>query len=159
METASHYKRRKLRSLETFPERLRELRELRGLSRYRFVEVLRLNRACSARLETGVRTLSLATAVRIASVLDVTLEDLSQPAGTVLKAGKHSPLRLEARLFATNLMQRREQRGLSVGELAERSQVSYAVIHRAENEEGFPLFARVVRIAGVLGCTVDELLM
>jgi len=158
METASHYKRRQLRSLDTLPERLRELRELRGLSRTKFAELSRLNSAAPSRLETGMRTIRLAMAVRIANLLDVSLFDLCQPAGTVL-VGRKGKIRLNAQTFAANLIRLREVCGLSVGALADRSCVSYMVIHQAENERRFPLLARVVRIAAVLGVSVDELVL
>ena len=62
--------------MENFPETLRGLRESRGLTQVRLAELLEVSPRVYNRWETGAAAPRLDTLVRIADILNVTLDEL-----------------------------------------------------------------------------------
>ena len=58
----------------------------------------------------------------------------------------------------TTISVKRKEQNLTQAEFAEKLQVSQQIVARWEAGETFPRASRLVKIATVLGCTVDELL-
>lgn len=67
-------------TIETFPGRLRELRERKGLSREQVAVAAGTSSHSVAKLEQGTRSPSLELAWRIAQALGCSLDDLMKPA-------------------------------------------------------------------------------
>lgn len=63
-------------AMELFAERLRELRERRGLTQARLAELLEVSPRVYNRWETGAAAPRLDTVVRIADLLEVSLDEL-----------------------------------------------------------------------------------
>jgi transcriptional regulator with XRE-family HTH domain len=66
--------------IPTFPARLRELREARGLDRAALAKLAGTSEHSIAKLEIGARSPSLELAARIARALKCKVDDLLQPA-------------------------------------------------------------------------------
>lgn len=66
-------------SIETFPSRMRELREAKGLSRDQLAVAAGTSSHSISKLEQGVRAPSLELAWRVAKALGCTLDDMVQP--------------------------------------------------------------------------------
>jgi transcriptional regulator with XRE-family HTH domain len=66
-------------TIETFPARLRELREAKGLSRDQLAVNAGTSSQSIAKLEQGTRSPSLELAWRVAQALGCTLDDLVKP--------------------------------------------------------------------------------
>lgn len=68
--------------IETFPARMRELRESRGLTRDQLAVAAATSSHSIAKLEQGVRAPSLELAWRVAKALKCSLDDLVKPASS-----------------------------------------------------------------------------
>ena len=64
--------------MEEFPERLRRLRERRGMSRRKLSECCGLSKNMIARYERGERIPDLYSARELAEVFGITLDDLAK---------------------------------------------------------------------------------
>ncbi len=71
--------------IETFPARLAELREGKGLSREELATAAGTSYGSVYELEAGRRSPSLELAGRLADALGVSVDDLRRPAGTPAK--------------------------------------------------------------------------
>ena len=66
-------------SIDTFPARLRELRERKGMTREELAVAAKTSFHSVAKMEQGTRAPSLELAWRVARALGCTLDDLVQP--------------------------------------------------------------------------------
>jgi len=69
---------KKQKTLSNFGSRLRELRQVRGLSQEAFASQCGLDRTYISGVERGVRNISLANISLIAAALDVSISELME---------------------------------------------------------------------------------
>jgi transcriptional regulator with XRE-family HTH domain len=78
-------------NMEKFAERLKQLRSARKMTQTRLAQLLEVSPRVYNRWENGVATPHLDTVVRIADILDVTLDELAGRKETNGEAGIHNP--------------------------------------------------------------------
>ena len=80
-------------TIETFPARLRELREAKGWTRDHLAVSAGTSSHSVSKLEQGVRAPSLELAWRLAQALGCTLDDLVKPATVSADGPRNQPKR------------------------------------------------------------------
>ena len=78
-------------NMERFAERLKQLRSARKMTQTRLAQLLEVSPRVYNRWENGVATPHLDTVVRIADILDVSLDELAGRKATNGEANIHNP--------------------------------------------------------------------
>ena len=110
--------------MEQFPERLKELRESRGLTQARLAELLEVSPRGYNRWETGAAAPRLDTLVKIAEILNVTLDELVGRTEAISQVEIQNP-KLQALYREINRLSDEDQQALVIllDSLIKRSQM------------------------------------
>ena len=117
------------------PQRLRQLRESKGLTRQKLAELAELSERQIARIESSENPVNAHRNTRdsLAKVLEVDIEQLSGRSSPILETQSATQA---PRIHGATLRLLRRFRHLSVGELAQKSKVSKRHIGRLEAKAG-----------------------
>ena len=84
----------------TVGQRIKEIREARGLSAQKLADAVGITRPSISMMESGKRDGKLSTIEKIAGVLEVSMSDLFQPVGSDYGTdGKDAPLRADSTII------------------------------------------------------------
>lgn len=112
--------------MERLPETLKQLRESRGLTQARLAELIEVSPRVYNRWETGAAAPRLDTLVKIADILNVTLDELVGRTGSLSEVEIQNP-KLHALYRHINRLSDEDQRALIIllDSLVKRSQLDH----------------------------------
>ncbi|MDN5347204.1 MAG: hypothetical protein PWP65_768 [Clostridia bacterium] len=135
-------------------EKLRQLREERGMALETLADMLDIAPECMVEVEQGKRRLSAATLTEVAGILGVDPSYFGVGGGEKQdedkKGGRSS--------VGERLRRLREQKGITLSELSRRSGVSLAHISEIERGRSTASLKTLDKLASVLGVTTSSLL-
>lgn len=131
----------------TIGERLKKLREERGISLEELADRLDIAPDCMAEVEKGTRRLSMATLTEVASIFDVDISYFTEENGNKDK-----------NTVGARLRRLREQKGITLSELSRRSGVSLAHISEIERSRSTASLKTLEKLAAVLEVSPSSLL-
>ncbi|MDK2816921.1 MAG: hypothetical protein PWR22_1550 [Moorella sp. (in: firmicutes)] len=131
----------------TIGERLKKLREERGIPLEELADRLDIAPDCMAEVEKGTRRLSMATLTEVASIFDVDISYFTEENGNKDK-----------NTVGARLRRLREQKGITLSELSRRSGVSLAHISEIERSRSTASLKTLEKLAAVLEVSPSSLL-
>lgn len=131
----------------TIGERLKKLREERGISLEELADRLDIAPDCMAEVEKGTRRLSMATLTEVAGIFDVDISYFTEENGNKDK-----------NTVGARLRRLREQKGITLSELSRRSGVSLAHISEIERSRSTASLKTLEKLAAVLEVSPSSLL-
>ncbi|QGP90726.1 Cytoskeleton protein RodZ [Neomoorella glycerini] len=131
----------------TVGERLKKLREERGISLEELADRLDIAPDCMAEVEKGTRRLSTATLAEVAGILNVDISYFTEENGNK-----------DQNTVGARLRRLREQKGITLSELSRRSGVSLAHISEIERSRSTASLKTLEKLAAVLEVSPSSLL-
>lgn len=131
----------------TIGERLKKLREERGIPLEELADRLDIAPDCMAEVEKGTRRLSMATLTEVAGIFDVDISYFTEENGNKDK-----------NTVGARLRRLREQKGITLSELSRRSGVSLAHISEIERSRSTASLKTLEKLAAVLEVSPSSLL-
>ncbi|WP_406676491.1 helix-turn-helix domain-containing protein [Moorella sp. ACPs] len=131
----------------TIGERLKKLREERGISLEELADRLDIAPDCMAEVEKGTRRLSMATLAEVAGIFGVDISYFTEENGNKDK-----------NTVGARLRRLREQKGITLSELSRRSGVSLAHISEIERSRSTASLKTLEKLAAVLEVSPSSLL-
>ena len=126
--------------------RLKELRQKRGLSQIELAEILHLAQTTISAYENGTRDLDAQTLKQLSEFFDVSVDYLIENS------------KIYASSFPTRLKELRQSREITQSDLADILNVGSNTISQYETGNREPCFASLLRISEYFGVSVDYLL-